>query len=380
MKDYLLPKRLQGLQPTLIRQIFDRALPGSINFGLGEPDLPTPAAIKEEAARVIADETNGYTSHAGLPALRQKIIENYPKLDLALENVVVTVGSNEAMFLSLMVLAQAGDEVLMPDPGFPAYPAICSITGATPVYYRLPADRNFEFDIEDFRRRITERTKVVVLISPSNPTGKTLLEADLQMIAEALRDTNAFVISDEIYSELYFGDAPPASISDFYERTLIISGLSKSMSMTGWRLGWLASQSKEVMRAALVLHGFVTVCASTVSQKAALAAWSDEARADVARAREIYRKRRDFLIETIRRELNLQTIAPDGAFYTMVDVREYGDDVKLAERLLEHKVITVPGVAFGEESKGFLRISFCSDEAAMTEGIRRIKEGLGNKV
>ena len=376
MNNFQLPRRLQGVQPTLIRRIFEKALPDSINFGLGEPDLPTPEIVRRAAARVAVEEANGYTAHAGLPELRKLIAGSYPTLGLQSAQTIVTVGSNEAMFVALMSLAQEGDEILMPNPGFPAYPAIAAITGATQKFYRMPVDDDFGFDADEFAAQITDKTKVVVVISPSNPTGKTLSETDLRQIAEILRDSNAFVLSDEIYQDLYYGAQRPASMADFYENTVIVSGLSKSMSMTGWRLGWLASKNQNFINAALVLHGFNTVCASTISQKAALAAWTDEATQATENARQIYKKRRDVFVDLLDRELNVRAVVPDGAFYVMADFRLYGDDVKLAENLLEQRVITVPGIAFGDESKGFLRLSFCSTEETLTEGVRRIKTGL----
>jgi aspartate aminotransferase len=380
--------RLRGIEKSLIRQLFDRARPGSINLGLGEPDLPTPEVIRRAAVRVIQEEQNGYTSHAGLPALRELVAADYPQLSeptittgavetTTPDNVIITAGSQEALYLALMTLVDEGDEVLLPDPGFVAYPTIVRMAGGRPVFYRLPARDGFAFDAEDFRRRLTPRTKAVVVISPSNPTGRTLAPAELAAMADALRDSAAYVISDEIYREIYFGDARPASISEHAHarRSIVISGLSKSMSMTGWRIGWMCGAA-EVVRSALVLHGYVTTCASTVSQKSALAAWTGEAEAARVETRRIFRARRDELMSLIARELNLQAVAPEGAFYLMLDVRAHGTSMEVAERLLEHGVITVPGSAFGSEGEGFLRLSFCADAPRLAEGVRRIKEAL----
>ena len=373
-ENFVLPKRLQGLQPTLIRQFFERALPDSINFGLGEPDLPTPRFIREEAARVTLEEQNGYTTHAGLPALRAKIAEQYPHLELTTNDVVVTVGSQEAMTAAFLTIVDEGDEVLLPNPSFPAYEACVKISGGTPVYYRLPADTDFAFNIEEFKKAVTPKTKAAVVISPSNPTGKIFSKHDLQAIGDALRGTNVSLISDEIYSDLYFGDKKPHSVSEFYDKTVIVSGLSKSLSMTGWRLGWLASSQKDITKAALVLHGFLTVCTSAISQKAALLGWTDEAEKSKQNSREVYKKRGEFLVKLFKDELGLHATSPDGAFYTMLDVRPLGDDLEIAERFLQNRVITVPGIAFGSEARGFLRISFCNTEEKMAEGVRRMKE------
>lgn len=374
--DFRPAARLRGIEKSVIRQLFDRAKAGSINLGLGEPDLPTPDVIRREAARVALEEQNGYTTHAGLPALRERVASDYPQLALSQDNVIITAGSQEALYLALMTVVEEGDEVLIPDPGFVAYPTIVRMAGGVPVRYRLPASSGFGFDAQEFRRALTPRTKAVVVISPSNPTGRVLTRADLRLMADALRDTRAFVISDEIYRDIYYTDERPASPSEFYtERTLVVGGLSKSLSMTGWRLGWLCGHT-EAVRSALVLHGYVTTCASTVSQKAALAAWTEEAEQARAGFRRIFRERRDFLTDRLSTELRLAAIAPDGAFYSMVDVSAYGDSMSVAEKLLGHGVITVPGSAFGSEGEGHLRVSFCAEPPVISEGIRRMKEAL----
>jgi aspartate/methionine/tyrosine aminotransferase len=375
-RDFQPAARLRGIEKSMIRQLFDRAFPGSINLGLGEPDLPTPEVIRRAAVRVIEDEQNGYTTHAGLLPLRALVAADYPQLLATPDNVIITAGSQEALYLALMTLVDEGDEVLLPDPGFVAYPTIVRMCGGHPVFYRLPARGEFAFDAEDFRRRLTPRTKAVVVISPSNPTGRTFSRADLAAMADALRGSAAYVISDEIYREIYFGDERPASVSEAHaERTIVIGGLSKSMSMTGWRTGWMCGAA-EVVRSALVLHGYVTTCASTVSQKAALAAWTDEAASARAETRRIFRARRDQLLSLIESELKLRAVAPEGAFYLMLDVGAHGNSLAVAERLLAHRVITVPGSAFGAEGEGYLRLSFCADAPALVEGVKRIKAAL----
>ena len=368
-------RRLRGIEKSAIRQFFDLAPPGSINLGLGEPDLPTPHVIRDAAVRAIQGEQNGYTAHAGLALLRERVAAGYPATRGDADRVIITAGSQEALYLALTTLVDEGDEVLLPDPGFVAYPAITRMAGGRPVFYRLPAARDFGFDVDDFRKRLSPRTKVVVCISPSNPTGQALGEGDLRAMADVLAGTGALVVSDEIYRELYFGSVRPPSIADYYPQTVTVSGLSKSMSMTGWRLGWLAGPS-DVVRSALVLHGYVTTCASAIAQKAALAAWTEEAEAARADVRRIFRGRRDHVLGLIGRTLGRRAVPPDGAFYTMVDIASYGPSQRVAETLLEHGVITVPGATFGSEGEGFLRVSFCAEETALTEGVRRIAEAL----
>ena len=375
MKNFAPPQRLQGIEKSVIRQVFDRALPGSINLGLGEPDLPTPDVIRRAAVQIILEEQNGYTQHAGLKTLREKIAASYPHLAKDPDRVIVTAGSQEALYLALLTLVDEGDEVLLPNPGFVAYPTIVRMAGGTARFYRLPRENGFAFDAEEFRRALSPRTKVVVCISPSNPTGRTLSRDDLTAIAEAVREHGAYLISDEIYRELFYTAERPESASSFLESTIVISGLSKSMSMTGWRLGWIGGD-ETVIKAMLVLHGYVTTCASTVSQKASLVAWSDQAEAARAGFRETFRARRDHLLKLIGSELGLRAVTSEGAFYTMLDVSEFGPSMEVAESLLQQRVITVPGAAFGNESEGFLRVSFCADHETLGEGVQRIKRGL----
>jgi len=376
LKEFQPPSFLRGIERSPIRAITDRAKPGDISFGLGEPDLPTPDVIRREAMRVIQEEQNGYTLQAGLPALRERVAQDYPHLNLSTDQVIITAGSQEAMYLALMTLVEAGDEVLIPNPGFVAYPTIAHMAGGRPTFYQLPASRDFSFDLDDFKLRITSKTKVVVCTSPSNPTGRTLTSEDLRGITQAIEESgsDAFVISDEIYRDLYYSGERPGSISEFYPRTVVISGLSKSMSMTGWRLGWILGD-EALIRAAHLLHGYVTTCASTISQKAALAAWSNEAIKAREQIRGTFQRRRDHLLASLR-GVGLRSVTPEGAFYTMVDVGSYGSSVEVADAMLDSGVVTVPGSAFGSEGEGFLRVSFCADLPVLEEGVKRMDSAL----
>ena len=378
IKEFQPPAFLRNIERSPIRLITDRARPGDISFGLGEPDLPTPEVIRREAIRVIQEERNGYTLQAGLPALRERVAGDYAHLNLSTDQVIITAGSQEAMYLAVMALVEAGDEVLIPNPGFVAYPTITQMAGGTPTFYQLPAAADFSFDLDDFKQQLSPKTKVVVCTSPSNPTGRTLTSDELRALSQAVvaSGSDAYIISDEIYRDLYYTGERPASISEFYPRTIVISGLSKSTCMTGWRLGWILGD-ESVIRAAHLLHGYVTTCASTISQKAALAAWTDEASAARDQIRITFHERRDHLLAALR-GADLRCITPDGAFYTMVDIGEYGSSLAVAEAMLEAGVVTVPGNAFGSEGEGFLRVSFCADLPVLTEGVARMKAGLAN--
>jgi aspartate aminotransferase len=376
VKQFQPPSFLRGIERSPIRAITDRAKPGDISFGLGEPDLPTPDVIRREAIRVIQEERNGYTLQAGLPALRERVAQDHPHLNLSTDQVIITAGSQEAMYLALMTLVEAGDEVLIPNPGFVAYPTITRMAGGQPTYYQLPAGNDFSFDLDDFKRQISSKTKVVVCTSPSNPTGRTLTNEELRAMAEVLEasGSGAFIISDEIYRDLYYNGERPGSISEFYPRTIVISGLSKSMSMTGWRLGWILGE-EAVIRAAHLLHGYVTTCASTITQKAALVAWSNEAAEARLQIRATFHERRDHLLASLR-NAGMRCVTPDGAFYTMVDVTAYGSSIRVAEAMLDSGVVTVPGSAFGSEGEGFLRVSFCADLPVLSEGVKRMSAAL----
>jgi len=376
MKQFEPPAFLRGIERSPIRAITDRAKPGDISFGLGEPDLPTPEVIRREAIRVIQEEQNGYTLQAGLPALRERVAQDYPHLKLSTDQVIITAGSQEAMYLALMTLVEAGDEVLIPNPGFVAYPTITRMAGGRPTFYQLPATSDFSFDLDDFKLQITSKTKLVICTSPSNPTGRTLTSEELRRMAQAVEESgsDAFIISDEIYRDLYYTGERPTSISEFYPRTVVISGLSKSMSMTGWRLGWILGDGG-VIAAAHLLHGYVTTCASAISQKAALAAWSHEAAEARKQIRVTFHARRDHLLALLR-GVGLRCVTPEGAFYTMVDIRDYGSSMEVAEAILEAGVVTVPGNAFGSEGEGFLRVSFCADLPVLAEGVKRMAAAL----
>lgn len=369
--------RLKHVQKSVTRRIYDAALPGSINFGLGEPDFKTPEVVRRQACRIINEEHNGYSMNSGLPALRDRIAE-YHNQDVpgryTRDSICVTNGVEEGIFATVLSIAGPGDEVLLPDPCFVAYPTIVDIAGASATRYLLPSSSRFEFDPDSFDQAITERTKLVFVVSPSNPTGRVLTREDLKHIAGRLEGTGIYIIADEIYRELYFSERP-ASIAEYYENTLILSGLSKTMSMTGWRLGWVAGPA-EAVRHITVMHQYATSCASTISQKAAIAAFTDEGRLATAAFREELRRRGEVMASAIERELKLPYVLGEGAFYIMLDVSKFGPSEDTAMALLQDRVITAPGSAFGSEGEGYLRLSFSIGGELIEEGIRRMSSGL----
>jgi aspartate/methionine/tyrosine aminotransferase len=369
-------RRAARLERTLIRRIFDSAPGDAINLGLGQPDLPTPTAVCEAGIRAIRQGRTRYTSTAGEPELRDAIARRYPGFARDGSQVVVTIGSQEAMFAALLCLVDPGDEVLFPDPGYPAYPVVAELAGAVPVAYPLRAERGFRIDPGDVEAGLTERTRAVILCSPSNPTGAIHRAADVEMLVGLLERRGIPWVSDEIYSGFaYEGEAPsPGRWSP--DGGVIVSGLSKDLSMTGWRVGWVVGPEALAERVTAA-HQYLVTCASSVSQAAAVAALS-EAGADAARAYlEIFRKRRELMAEELSRVPGIRFAMPDGAFYFFVDVSRHGSSLALGRRILERRnVVTVPGEAFGSGGAGYLRISFAASEEQIVRGIRAIAKEL----
>ncbi|HKA18069.1 MAG TPA: aminotransferase class I/II-fold pyridoxal phosphate-dependent enzyme, partial [Blastocatellia bacterium] len=351
-------QRLQNIHKSATRVLYDSAPPGSINLGLGEPDFQTPEVICREAIRVIQEERIGYTANEGIHPLREKIAHYHSQGSRSYDagSVCITSGAEEAVFAVMMTVLGPGDDALLPDPGYIAYPAIAKIANANLRYYRTPAAQRFAFDRDDFEKAVTDRTKLVVINSPSNPTSRVISRDDLRFIAERLSKTNAYILADEIYRDLYL-DQQPATISEFYDRTVVVSGLSKMMSMTGWRLGW-ALGPEEVIGPATVMRQYMSTCSSAVTQKAAVVAFTDEGRRETAAMRDELNRRGEVMARAIDRELQLPYVQGEGAYYIMLDVSRYGPSMETAMALLDQGVITVPGLAFGSEGEGFLRLSF----------------------
>jgi aspartate/methionine/tyrosine aminotransferase len=365
-------RRMDGIERTLIRRIFDGAPQGSINLGLGQPDLATPSSICLAGIEGIVTGQTGYTSTAGEPALRAAVARRYPGFAAGPGSVVITIGSQEAVFASALALVDAGDEVLVPDPGYPAYPVVAKLLGATPVSYPLRPERAFRIDPADVVTRLTGRTRLVILCSPSNPTGAMDDPADLAQLAAALTERDVPWLSDEIYAGFAY-DRPAPSISAASPHGgVVVSGLSKDLSMTGWRVGW-AVAPEEIAARITAAHQYLVTCASSVSQAAARAALDPAADSDRASYLEVFRSRRALMGAELRRIPELPVVVPDGAFYYFVDVRGIGASLTIAERLLrEQRVIVIPGEAFGPGGAGFLRISYAATDADIKTGIRAL--------
>lgn len=372
-------RRMDGIERTLIRQIFDAAPKDAINLGLGQPDLPTPYRVSMRGVAGIAAGRTSYTSTAGDPELRAAIARRYPRVTSGPGGVLVTVGSQEAMFASLLTLVDPGDEVLFPDPGYPAYATMIRLVGGVPVGYPLRYERGFRTDPADVEARIGPRTRAFVLCNPSNPTGAVERPEDLEPLARLLEERGIAWISDEIYASFVY-DRPYVSLSHYGRGGgLVISSLSKDLSMTGWRVGWVVGPEEMVARI-VAAHQYVVTCAPSVSQFAALAALDGEGERERAAYREIFRARRGLAAEELSRAPDVRFHMPEGAFYFFVDAKAHGPSLPLCRRILDRRnVITIAGVAFGEQGEGFLRISYAASESDLKTGIRAIVEELRTK-
>lgn len=368
--------RLDGIEKSLIRRIFDSAPPGAINLGLGQPDLPTPAPLALAGVSAIAEGRTGYTPTAGDPELRQAVAGRYPTLASGADNVLITVGSQEGIFLVCLSLLDPGSELLYPDPGYPAYPMVARLLGATPVPYPLRAECGFSLRAEDVEQRLTSRTGIVLLSAPSNPTGAGHAAPELEALLPVLRSRAIPWVSDEVYGALTYDDqgALPGEISP--DGGLVISGLSKELSMTGWRIGWVVGPQAIVSRAIGVQQYLVT-CASSVSQRAALGAFTPEGRACGREYLARLCRRRSLMAHELAKIPDIRFAMPHGGFYFFVDVSAYGSSLELGRRILQRAgVITIPGPAFGAGGEGYLRLSFAAGESDIVRGVRSMGKEL----
>ena len=360
-----LSRTITEIKPSGIRKFFDivSEMKDAISLGVGEPDFDTPWHVRDEGIYSLEKGRTFYTSNAGLMELKEEICNyldrrchlNYnPKSE-----VIVTVGGSEGIDIAMRAMLDPGDEVLIPQPSYVSYEPCCLLAGGKPVIIELKAENEFRLTKQELLNAITDKTKLLVLPFPNNPTGAIMEKEDLEAIAEVIIEKDIFVLSDEIYSELsYKGDhVSIASLPGMKERTILINGFSKAYAMTGWRLGY-ACGPKEIIEQMLKIHQFAIMCAPTTSQYAAVEAMrnGDE---DVAKMREAYNQRRRYLMHAFK-EMELECFEPYGAFYVFPCIKEFGmTSEEFATRFLEEeKVAVVPGTAFGDCGEGFLRISY----------------------
>ena len=375
-----LSKKIVGMKPSGIRKFFDivNEMDDVISLSVGEPDFDTPWHIRDEGIYSLEKGRTFYTSNAGLKELKVEIA-NYLKRKLGVSyhyqnEVLVTVGGSEAIDIALRAMINEGEEVLVPQPSFVSYEPCALMAGGVPVIIDLKADNEFRLTAQELRDAITDKTKVLVLPFPNNPTGAIMERKDLEEIAEVIIENDIFVISDEIYSELTYKDEHVSivCIPGMQERTVLINGFSKAYAMTGWRLGY-ACGPKEIIEQMTKIHQFAIMCAPTTSQYAAIEALKngDE---DVREMLESYNQRRRFMLHAFR-NMGLECFEPYGAFYVFPCIKEFGmTSEEFAERfLMEEKVAAVPGTAFGDSGEGYLRISYAYSLENLKEALGRLE-------
>lgn len=366
--------RLDGIPGSLIRELNSRKKPGDIDLGLGEPLLAPDAALLREAAEWVATHGCRYGPNAGLAEVREVVAAHfaYPGLDSA-DHVCLTNGSQEALFLAIKVLCDSErDEALVVEPAYPLYRKIAQMEGIASRSVSLPAESGFAFDPEAILAAIRPNTRLLVICTPCNPTGRVLGRHELERLAEGLlgRPDPPYLLVDEAYREIYHGDPPPA-VPAFYPRTVVAGSLSKSNALTGLRLGWLMAP-REVMARAIKVHQFVLTSANLLGQRIAHAVFT---RKWLGQHREHYRQRKQAFAAAADRA-GLRYVEPEGTFYAMISL---GDtmwarrSVEAAYNLVDDfGVVTIPGVAFGEAAQGWVRASFVAEPHLLEEGTRRI--------
>lgn len=370
------------IKPSGIRKFFDLVSEmhdaDVISLGVGEPDFDTPWHIRDEGIYSLEKGRTFYTSNSGLSELKEEIC-NYLSRRIHVDynpknEVLVTVGGSEGIDIAMRAMLDPGDEVLIPQPSYVSYEPCAVLAGGKPVIIELKAEHEFRLTAQELRDAITDRTKLLVLPFPNNPTGAIMEKEDLEAIAEVILEKDLFVLSDEIYCELsYKGDhVSITSIPGMKERTILINGFSKSYAMTGWRLGY-ACGPQEILKQMTKIHQFAIMCAPTTSQYAAVEALrnGDE---DVAHMREAYDQRRRYLMHAFR-ELGLDCFEPYGAFYVFPCIKEFGmtSDEFASRFLQEEKVAVVPGTAFGDCGEGFLRISYAYSLENLKKALGRME-------
>ncbi|MCI8788098.1 MAG: aminotransferase class I/II-fold pyridoxal phosphate-dependent enzyme [Lachnospiraceae bacterium] len=376
-----LAEKIVAIKPSGIRKFFDIAqeMKDAISLGVGEPDFDTPWHIRDEGIYSLEKGKTFYTSNAGLKELREEISRyTYRKQGILYEHptreILVTVGGSEAIDIGFRAMVDPGDEVLIPQPSFVSYEPCAVMAGAKPVIINLKAENEFRLTAQELEEAITDRTKILVLPFPNNPTGAIMERKDLEAIAEVILKHDIYVMSDEIYSELsYKGKhVSIAELPGMQERTVLINGFSKAFAMTGWRLGY-ACGPENIIEQMTKIHQFAIMCAPTTSQYAAVEALKngDE---DVAEMRTAYNQRRRYLVHAFR-EMGLECFEPYGAFYIFPCIREFGmTSEEFAMRFLkEEKVAVVPGTAFGDCGEGYLRISYAASLENLQVAMDRLK-------
>lgn len=368
------------LRQSKLRQIFEKAPKGCINLGLGQPGEDTPLFIREAAARVVLEKPMGYTMNAGLPALREKLAAEYTHKGITPARVCVTAGVQEGLYALFYVLLDELAEILLPDPGFLTYPALAALNKTKPRYYQLSAEDNFRFSAERVMERVTGQTSAILLAHPSNPTGSVATHEELRKLVDfagSRKEGPLWLISDEVYAGMSYTES--ASLADFmdeYPYIVVLRGASKSHHMTGWRLGWTILP-EELASPYVAAHQYITTCVSSLTQETFLAIrGSSEEEAWLRYQNALYKEKRDKVQEYLgpHREL----FGGEGAFYWVFRLKEADlaggtDEDWVMRTMLDHLVMTTPGSAFGNQTNGFVRISYGPVNEELERGLHVLK-------
>ena len=381
----MIKENVKNMPPSGIRKFFDivNEMDDVISLGVGEPDFLTPWNITEAGIYSLEKGHTHYSSNAGYIELREGIAKYLDRrFDLkynAEDEIIVTVGGSEGIDIALRALVGLGDEVIIPEPSFVAYKGCTTFTGATPKVINLDAKNGFKLTAEQLEGAITEKTKVVIIPFPNNPTGAIMTREELRPIVDVLKDKDVIILSDEIYAELTYGDkhVSIASFPEIKDKTLVVNGFSKAYAMTGWRLGYICG-NKVLISQMKKIHQYAIMCSPTTAQYAAAEALKKQCDDDVSKMVREYNRRRRVLVDGFKR-LGLECFEPLGAFYMFPSIKSTGLSCEeFCERLLmEEKVLVVPGNAFGECGEGFIRACYAASMEDITEALKRIERFIG---
>ncbi|MCY9376813.1 aminotransferase [Bacillus sp. T17B1] len=374
---------VQQIKPSGIRKFFDLAatMEGVISLGVGEPDFVTAWNVREASILSLEQGYTSYTANAGLYSLREEISRYLSsRFDLSYSpdnELIVTVGASQALDIAIRAIVNPGEEVIIPEPCFVAYDALVSLAGGIPVHVHTTADKGFKATAADFEAVVTEKTKAILICSPSNPTGSVYTKEELNEIAEFAKKHDVIVLADEIYAELTYDEefTSIAALPGMKERTVVISGFSKAFAMTGWRLGFAAAPPL-LRDAMLKIHQYAMMCAPAMAQFAALEGLKNGIE-DVEKMKKSYRRRRNLFVETLN-EIGLSCHHPGGAFYAFPSIKSTGmSSEQFAEELLtQEKVAVVPGSVFGPSGEGYIRCSYATSIEQLQEALVRMKRFL----
>ncbi len=371
--------KVSNMKPSGIRKFFDivNTMSDAISLGVGEPDFITPWHIRDAGIYSLEKGQTYYTSNSGLAELRQEVCNYVKKFDLSYSpnEVLITVGGSEAIDLAMRTILSPGDEVIIHEPSFVCYKPCAVLAGAVPVTIETKAENGFKLTADELREKITDKTKLLVLSFPNNPTGAIMTREDLTEIAEVVKEKNIMVISDEIYAELTYSGkhCSIASLPGMKERTVVVNGFSKAFAMTGWRLGFMMAD-KVLTKQITKVHQYAIMCSPTTSQYAAVEALRNGEESIISMRNE-YNDRRKIIVDAFN-EMGFTCFSPEGAFYIFPSIKRTGlSSEEFCEKLLqEQKVAVVPGTAFGDCGEGFVRVSYAYSIKQISNAVERIQK------